>query len=337
MSLKLSVLDLAPVVSGSSSRETFKNTLQLAKSVDALGFNRYWLAEHHSMLGIASSAPEILIGHVASVTKHLRVGSGGIMLPNHSALKVAETFHTLESLHPGRIDLGLGRAPGTNSRTALALRGLDENLHVDHFPRLFSDLTTFLTGSFPEGHPFQGVIAMPEDAQTPEIFILGSSDFGARFAAEHGLGFAFAHHFSSLPAEEVMALYQRGFRPSIFRKKPYAILATNIVAAESAEEADMLSIPGDLSFYRFRQTGKSAPMPTLVDALKVRDQPGLREVIRRPNQSFVGEASAVAAQVSAFAEKLSIDEVMITTMVPDQEARIRSYRLLAERFGLEKR
>src|SRR5580698_481221 len=190
----LSVLDISPVPSGSSSSDALRNTLDLAKLTDTLGYRRYWLAEHHNTALIASTSPEVMIGHVADVTQRMRVGSGGIMLPNHSPLHVAEAFRVLEALHPGRIDLGLGRAPGTDTVTALALRRSRQAVFSDEFPQQLDELLGFLSDDFAEEHPFRHVKAMPMDVGTPEIWLLGSSDFSAQLAAKLGLGFAFAHH-----------------------------------------------------------------------------------------------------------------------------------------------
>ena len=199
MALPLSVLDLSPVPAGSTSGQALRNTIDLAHLADRLGYTRYWLAEHHNFPGIASSAPEILIERVATETTHLRVGSGGIMLPNHAPLKVAETFRVLEALHPGRIDLGIGRAPGTDTRTALALRRSRAALGADDFPEQLAELLAFSSGHFPAGHPFESVIAVPTDVDLPPIWLLGSSDYSAQAAAALGLGYAHAHHIN--PAE----------------------------------------------------------------------------------------------------------------------------------------
>src|SRR5580692_9048170 len=202
----LSVLDISPVPSGSSSSEALRNTLDLAKLTDALGYSRYWLAEHHNTALIASTSPEVMIGHVADVTQRMRVGSGGIMLPNHAPLKVAETFRVLEALHPGRIDLGLGRAPGTDSLTALALRRSREAVYSDDFPARLQDLLSFLDHGFPQGHPLERIRAMPDDVAMPDVWLLGSSDFSAELAAQMGLRFAFAHHIQPWPAIAALRL-----------------------------------------------------------------------------------------------------------------------------------
>ena len=207
-SYALSVLDLSPVSTGSTSAQALRNTVDLAQLADELGYTRHWLAEHHNTRLIASSVPELMIGHVANATKRIRVGSGGVMLPNHSPLHVAEAFRVLEALHPGRIDLGLGRAPGTDTVTALALRRSRQAVFSDEFPQQLDELLGFLSDDFAEEHPFRHVKAMPMDVGTPEIWLLGSSDFSAQLAAKLGLGFAFAHHIQPSPAIAALRMYR---------------------------------------------------------------------------------------------------------------------------------
>ncbi len=264
-SYRLSVLDLSPVASGSTSSDALRNTLDLARLADELGYTRYWLAEHHNTQLIASSTPEVMIGHVASVTKRIRVGSGGVMLPNHAPLHVAEAFRVLEALHPGRIDLGLGRAPGTDSLTALALRRSREALSADDFPQRLDELLAFLDGGFPENHPFQQVRAMPDDVPPPDVWLLGSSDFSSQLAAHLGVGFAFAHHINPLPAVRALREYQDNFHPSARMAKPEAILGVSVVCAETDEKAELLARPLELTLLRFRQ-GRSARFPSVAEA-----------------------------------------------------------------------
>src|SRR5215471_1342871 len=258
MSIPLSVLDLSPIAAGSKDSEALTNTLDLARTVDRLGYTRYWLAEHHSIPSVASTAPEIMIGHVASVTDRLRVGSGGIMLPNHSPLRIAEEFRVLEALHPGRIDLGIGRAPGTDMLTALALRRSKERLSVNDFPEQLAELIGFGTGRFPEKSPFASIQALPADVNLPPIWILGSSEDGARLAAEMGFPFAHAHHFSPDYTVPAMRLYRHRFKPSVWLKEPKSIVTTSVVCAESDEEAERLAASLELSWVRLR-TGHPAP------------------------------------------------------------------------------
>jgi luciferase family oxidoreductase group 1 len=328
------MLDLSPVASGSTSADALRNTLDLAQLADDLGFTRYWLAEHHNTQLIASSTPEVMIGHVASVTKRIRVGSGGVMLPNHAPLHVAEAFRVLEALHPGRIDLGLGRAPGTDSLTALALRRSREALSADDFPQRLDELLGFLDGGFPEEHPFQRVRAMPDDVPPPGIWLLGSSDFSARLAAQLGLGFAFAHHINPLPTVMALREYQDDFRPSGRLAKPEAILAVSAICAETDEKAERLARPLELTLLRFRQ-GRSARFPSIEEATNYPYTPDDREIIRYNRQrTFIGSPKTVRARLGELAGQAGVEEIMITTMAHEHADRRRSYELLAEAFGL---
>jgi luciferase family oxidoreductase group 1 len=331
---RLSVLDLSPVSSGSSSAEALRNTLDLAGLADRLGYTRYWLAEHHNTALIASSAPEVMIGHVASLTKRIRVGSGGIMLPNHAPLKVAETFRMLEALHPGRIDLGLGRAPGTDSLTALALRRSRQALTADDFPEQLAELLGFFNGQLPVDHPFRRVRAIPEGVRTPPIWLLGSSDFSARLAAELGLGFAFAHHINPWPAVDALRLYRERFRPSGYLQMPESLLAVSAICAETDEQAEELARSADLTLLRFAR-GKLEPLPSITEAARYPYTMEEREVIRSNRaRMFVGSPSSVREQLSGLAEQAGAGEIMVTTMTHEHATRRRSYTLLAEAFAL---
>jgi luciferase family oxidoreductase group 1 len=331
---KLSVLDVSPVPSGSSSTQALRNTLDLARLVDGLGFRRYWLAEHHNTPLIASSAPEIMIGHVAGATSHMRVGSGGIMLPNHTPLKVAETFRVLEALHPGRVDLGIGRAPGTDSLTALALRRSRQALGADDFPARLSDLLAFLNHGFPPDHPLASIRAMPDDVPMPEIWLLGSSDFSAILAAQMGLRFAFAHHIQPAPAITALRLYHESFQPSEHLKEPEALIGVSVVCAETDERARELALPLQLVLLRFR-TGRMGRFPTIEEAENYPYTPEEREVIEmNRDRSFVGSPATVHEWLVQLAEAGGVREIMITTMTHEHADRRRSYELLAEAFSL---
>src|SRR5665213_1871544 len=225
----LSILDLSPVSAGSSAAQALRNTLDLARFADTLGFTRYWVAEHHNLPSIASASPDIMIGQIAAITKNMRVGAGGVMLPNHAPLMVAERFKLLEALFPGRIDLGLGRAPGTDPATSYALRRRQGISDEDDFLERFQELMLLETRAFPDGHPFHNVRAMPADVKLPPIFLLGSSDYSAQLAGHIGAAFSFAHHFATFDATEAMKLYRDSFRPSLSHDKAYAILATHVV------------------------------------------------------------------------------------------------------------
>lgn len=332
---RLSVLDLSPVSSGSSSTQALHNTLDLARLADTLGYERYWLAEHHNTALLASSSPEVMIGHVASVTERIRVGSGGIMLPNHTPLKVAETFRLLSALHPGRIDLGLGRAPGTDPLTALALRRSREAMGADDFPQQLDDLLSFFSGVFPDNHPYRRIKAIPEDAETPEIWLLGSSDFSAIMAAQLGLGFAFAHHINPAPAVRALRLYQERFEPSLYLQEPRALLAASVICADSDEAAEELASSADLTWLRFHQNQR-LPLPSVAEAKAYDYTPFERDFIESNRERlFVGSPQTVREQLGGLAEAAGVEEIMVTTLIHDHQERRHSYELLADVFSRE--
>ncbi|MGK5553387.1 LLM class flavin-dependent oxidoreductase [Actinomadura kijaniata] len=325
MTVPFSVLDLAPVASGSTSAQALRNTLDLARHTERLGYHRYWLAEHHTMPGIASAATSVLIGQVAAVTGRMRVGSGGIMLPNHAPMVVAEQFGTLEALYPGRIDLGLGRAPGTDQKTALALRRSPEALSVDDFPEQVHELRGYF-------EPQSDVT--PAAGNRPPVWLLGSSGYSARLAGLLGLPFAFAHHFSAentLPALEV---YRESFRPSADLDRPYAMIAVSVTAADEDDRARELAQPQALSFLRLRQ-GRPGPLPTPEEAANHPYTPLERDIIEsRIAAQVVGGPEAVRQQMDLLVKRTAADEVMVTTMVFDHADRRRSYEILADLYGL---
>ena len=332
--LPLSVLDLSPVGSGSSSPQALRNTLDLARLVDGLGYSRYWLAEHHNIPSVASSAPEILIGHVAGATTRIRVGSGGIMLPNHSPLKVVETFRVLEALHPGRIDLGIGRAPGTDGLTALALRRSREALGADDFPEQLAELFAFASDGFPDDHPFRAITATPNDVPLPPVSLLGSSGYSAQLAASLGLGFAFAHHISPGGAVPAMRAYRNGFVPSADLERPMAILALSVICAETDEEARYLAASLELVLLRLR-TNQRGPLPTPEEALAYPYTAAERALIESLRPMYMaGSPETVRTKIEALVAATDADEVMILTTVHDHAARRRSYELLADAFEL---
>jgi luciferase family oxidoreductase group 1 len=334
-SYPLSVLDISPVPSGSSSSDALRNTLDLAKLVDDLGYSRYWLAEHHNTALIASTSPEVMIGHVAMATRRMRVGSGGIMLPNHAPLKVAETFRVLEALHPGRIDLGLGRAPGTDSLTALALRRSREAVYSDDFPAQLAELLAFFDDDFPANHPYQRVKAMPDDVASPEIWLLGSSDFSAQLAASAGLRFAFAHHIQPEPAISALRFYRDNFKPSRHLAKPESLIAVSVICAETDEKARELAAPAELTMLRFRQGGRMEKLPSVADAqaYPYTDEERLAVRMNAPRLN-VGSPATVREKLLTLAGQGAADEIMVTTITHDHQDRRRSYELLAEAFGL---
>ncbi|MBV9848312.1 MAG: LLM class flavin-dependent oxidoreductase [Armatimonadetes bacterium] len=329
-SLTLSVLDLAPVGSGTTAAQAFQNTLDLARRVERLGYRRYWLAEHHNMPGIASSAPEILIGQVARETSTIRVGSGGIMLPNHTPLHIAEAFRTLEALFPGRIDLGIGRAAGTDARTALALGRIPGARGGEDLPGQLADLFAFGGAGFPEGHSFRSVAAVPSDVPLPPVWLLGSSDYGARLAGELGLGFAFAHHINPYGTLEAMQIYRDAFTPSRHLDAPRTILTVSVICAETALRAEELASSLDLAWLRL-YSGQPGPLPSPAEARTYPYTPQERmHVENNRTRLILGEPAGVWDQLCALAGRAGTDEVMVTTMVHDHGARVRSYELLAQ-------
>ncbi len=329
----LSVLDLSFVTSGTPPSAALRNSLDLARHADALGYTRYWLAEHHNLPSVASPAPEIMIGQIAAATKRIRVGSGGVMLPNHAPLVVAERFKTLEALFPGRIDLGLGRAPGTDQLTAFALRRLQEPRGGDDFLERLQELI-FWDRGFPEGHPFRPIAAMPSDAPLPPIWLLGSSDYGGRLAAQIGVGFAFAHHFASVDAAAVMRLYRDGYNRDGFQARPYAILAVAVVCADTDAEAERLASSMDLNWLR-REHGEYAPLPSPDEAAAHPYSDADRaRIARNRARLFVGAPATVREKLAAITAASGVDEVMVTSAIYDHEARKRSYALLAKEFGI---
>jgi len=329
----LSVLDVSPVVSCSTGAQALRNTLDLARMADDLGFTRYWIAEHHNMPMIASSAPEIMIGQVAAATSRIRVGSGGVMLPNHAPLMVAERFKMLEALYPGRIDLGLGRAPGTDPATSYALRRRQGVSEEDDFLDRFNELMLFETRGFPAGHPFANVRAMPADVALPPIFLLGSSDYSAQLAGHIGAVFAFAHHFATFDAAEAMRLYRDNFKPSASHAKPYAILATHIVCADTDEEADRLARTVDLNFVR-RAKGEYLPLASPEEATAYDYAPvDLARIASNRQRMSIGSPATVKARLAPLIEATQAQELMVTTMIHDHAARKHSYELLAGIFA----
>lgn len=325
--MKISILDLCPILSGETTVESFKHSVNLAQKAEELNFHRYWVAEHHNMGGIGSSAPEVLISHLAAHTKNIRVGSGGIMLPNHASLHMAEVFKTLEALYPGRIDLGVGRAPGSGSKAALALRG-QRGMSAEDFPQHLEELILWLNDEIPETHP--GVLAIPTGTKMPEVWILGSSDFGALLAANLGLPYSFAQHFSQLPALELFHFYRQNFKPSKWLNKPKAMMATHIICAETDEKARELALSSDLSFSLFVQTGKSIPLPTVIEAKNYGyTEQDWKEVRAGGMPKFVGSPETIRKKLKPVIDSGFVDELMVLTMVHDQAARAKSYELLA--------
>jgi luciferase family oxidoreductase group 1 len=332
--IPLSVLDLSPVAAHSSGAVSLRNSLDLARLADRLGYTRYWVAEHHNLPSIASSAPDIMIGQIAAATARMRVGSGGVMLPNHAPLMVAERFKVLEALFPGRIDLGLGRAPGTDPVTSYALRRRQDGAGEDDFLERFQELILFENRAFPEGHPFRAIRAMPQDVPLPPIWLLGSSGYSAQLAAMVGAGFSFAHHFAEHDALAAMLAYREAYKPSAARPSPYAILACAVVCADTDAEAERVAATVDLNFVR-RRHGEYLPLASPEEALAYPYSPAERSLLAHNRaRLFVGAKATVMERLQPMIEATKADEVMVTTMIYDHAARRRSYELLAEAFAL---
>jgi luciferase family oxidoreductase group 1 len=319
--VKLSVLDLAPIVEGSTAREALNNSLDLARHAEALGYHRFWLAEHHNMPGIASAATAVVIAHVAAGTKSIRVGAGGIMLPNHAPLMVAEAFGTLAELHPGRIDLGLGRAPGTDQATMQALRRYMGGF--DSFPQDVVELM----GWFDPVQPGQTVRAVPGAGVEVEMWILGSSLFGAQLAAHLGLPYAFASHFAPGEMMSAIEIYRETFRPSKRLAKPYVMLGLNVIGAESDDEAKFLFTSIQQAFANLR-TGRPGKMPPPVEHLEL--HPAIHAGIAQAlSCSVVGGPQKVREGIAAFTERTGADELMITGGIWNHAKRKRSFEIAA--------
>ena len=330
-SVPLSVLDLAPVPAGGSSRQALADTVALAQRVEQLGYARFWVAEHHGMPGVASSAPAVLIGAVAAATERIRVGSGGVMLPNHAPLVVAEQFGTLEALHPGRIDLGLGRAPGSDPATSSALR---RGASADDFPQELLALQSFFDGQWPQGHPWRSLQAVPALGNGPAVWLLGSSGYSAQLAGLLGLPFSFAHHFAPQGTLAALELYRSSFRPSQVLDAPHAMLCASVVVADTDAEARELAMPGALAFLRLR-SGRPGLLPSVEQALGYPYAPHERAFVdQRLAEQSVGGPETVRASLDRLLAETGVDELMVTTMVHDPADRLRSFALLGELAGL---
>src|SRR3981081_1771054 len=335
--IPLSILDLSVVTTGTKPAAALRNSIDLAVHADRLGYVRYWLAEHHNLASVASPAPDLMIGQIAAATQHIRVGSGGVMLPNHAPLMVAERFKMLEALFPGRIDLGLGRAPGTDGATAYALRSRLDRREGDDFLERLHELTLWETREFPPGHPFNNVVAMPDDTPLPPIWLLGSSDYSSEFAPRVGLGCAFAHHFASHDAVDALTHYRARFKPSRWRSTPHGILAVAVVAAETDAEAEQLASSMDLNRLR-RDRGQYLPLPSVEEALAYPYTDAERaSIARNRSRLFVGSSASLMAKLQPVITGTPADELMIITAVYDHGARKKSYSLLADAFGLGKK
>jgi luciferase family oxidoreductase group 1 len=332
--LRLSVLDQSPIRSGGTAADAIHETLELAQICEHLGYYRYWLAEHHSSPGLAGTSPEVFIGQVAGRTARIRVGSGGVMLQHYSALKVAENFRMLEALFPGRIDLGIGRAPGSDQRTSRALKQGSGAPGFDEFPNQIADVLGFLHDALPADHPFQGVRAMPSGPTAPEVWLLGSSDASAALAAHYGLAFSFAHFISDQGGPEITQAYRRYFRPSPHLAAPRSSVAVFAVCAETEAEAVRLARSRELFLLRL-YTNRLAPYPSVEEAETYPYTEREMEIVRHVRRRTVaGAPGQVRGHLLEHAAAYGADEIVVVTITHDAKARVRSYELLAEAFGL---
>ncbi|WP_411342428.1 LLM class flavin-dependent oxidoreductase [Paenibacillus sp. WLX1005] len=327
--IQLSILDLAPINAGSTAAQSFQNSLDLAQHAEKWGYHRYWVAEHHNMPGVASSATSVVIGYLAAGTSTIRIGAGGIMLPNHAPLVIAEQFGTLESMYPGRIDLGLGRAPGSDRRTTLALRR-DINSGED-FPELLDELTKFFDESATSYHA--PVRAVPGEGLHVPIWLLGSSDFSARLAAQKGLPFAFAGHFSPDYLQRAIRMYREYFQPSDVLQEPYVMLGVNIVAADTDEEAEWLSTTMQQQFLNIirGRTGQIQPPADMSGKWTDYEKAAVEKQLR---SSIKGGPETIKRGLEQYIQETGVNELIITSMIHDHQARLHSYDIISRVAGL---
>jgi luciferase family oxidoreductase group 1 len=337
--LRLSVLDQSPVAEGGRPADALQNSIGLARRVDELGYKRFWMSEHHAMDTLACTAPEIMLSRIGAETKRIGIGSGGIMLPHYTPLKVAEVFRTLYGLYPERVDLGLGRAPGGGPMESLALRRSRKTPLEDDFPDQVSELLAFLEDGFPQGHPFGRVKAMPAPApgpeyRGPEVWMLGSSMWSSAAAVEFGLPYSFAHFFSPVKTRDAIEAYMRNFRLGIRAERPEATVAVGVICAETAEEAEYLASSVKLLQRRIR-LGDRKPVASPDDAL--RELRTMGEMVMEEGEwprYFVGTPAVVKEKLEQMAGELGIGELIVNTIVWDQQKRLKSYELLAREFEL---
>jgi len=337
--MKIGVLDQSPVIRGHTPAQAIAETVRLARAADRLGYSRYWLAEHHSIAALADPCPEVLLARIGAETQSIRVGTGGVLLPYYSPLKVAEVFRMLEAMYPGRIDLGIGRAPGGDRMTALAMTpdGSGQYLAARHFPQQVVDLVGFLRNVHAPDHPFAGVHAQPAGPGIPQVWLLGSSDYSAALAAHLGLRFAFAHFISSAGGDGVTRAYRRDFQPSVCEEKPASMVAVFVLCAETQEEAERLAASIDLRRVRMEQ-GIDLPQPDHEEALSYRYDP--REEMRRQSNRrriVIGTPDTVRVRLQEIQQAFEADELMVIGITGDYASRVRSYELIAEACGLEPR
>ncbi len=332
--MQLSVLDQAPISRGSSPEETLQNTIKLAQITEKLGYKRYWVAEHHNTSGLASTSPEILIGQIAARTNKIRVGSGGVLLPQYSPLKVAENFKMLEGFHPNRIDLGLGRSPGGSQATRLALTdGLKKSL--SSFPRQVSEVQGFLHHSFPEDHPYRMVKAGPKVKSQPEMWVLGLSERGAKNAANLGIGFTYGHFINPDNGEEALSTYRERFRPSLDSSKPKTNVCIFVICADTDREAEELALSQDRWLLNVEK-GRDTKVPSIEEAKsKQYNDEELEKIKKNRKRAVIGSPDTVKSKLLELSRRYNNEEFMVITNIYDFEAKIHSYRLLAQAFHLK--
>jgi luciferase family oxidoreductase group 1 len=331
--IKISVLDQSPVISGHTPRQAIEQTIRLAQHAEALGFHRFWCAEHHSVMALADPCPEILVARVASATSTIRVGTGGVLLPYYSPFKIAEQFRMLEALFPGRVDLGIGRAPGGDQTTAMAM-GQGRYPTAEDFPEQVQYLAAFLDDHFPEGHPFARVKAQPAGATSPQIWLLGSSDYSGALAAQLGLRFAFAHFISARGGDAVMREFRKRYQPSLREPVPQGMVCVFVICAETTAQAERLSQSVNLRRLNM-DYGVNAPVPTLEEAERYPYTDADRQRIDHHRRRVVlGTPQAVREQLLSVREQFQADELMVITITGDYESRLRSYELIAGAFEL---
>lgn len=333
--IKLSVLDQSHICEGRTASDALSETTRLAQEAERLGYTRYWVSEHHASASLAHSSPEVLIAHLAASTTRIRLGSGGVMLPHYSAYKVAENFRLLEALHPGRIDVGLGRAPGG---MPISTRALQEGKYVsiDEYPQQVADLAGYLYDSLPAGHRFASLAASPVIPTVPEVWLLGSSSESARIAARQGAAYGFAQFFGTPGGEEAVRYYQEHFQPSILGDRPRTLISVLAVCADTEEEANLLATSTDLFFLLLERGGLLPSFPSVETAMDYPYTEYDYDRIRSGRQRrVVGSPEKVKEQLIALGKQYHTDELMIVSPIHDFNARLRSYRLIADAFGLQ--
>jgi luciferase family oxidoreductase group 1 len=334
--IRLSILDIGTKLQGNDASQTLKDSTERIQLADELGYSRYWFAEHHNTVNQVSTSPDLMIAHAAANTKRIRVGAGGIMLPNHSPLKVVENFSLLEALHPGKIDLGIGRAPGTDGLTAYALRRSREAVSSYDFPEQFNELLSFFKRNFPADHPYSKVIPIAGNSLIPDIYMLGSSTGGVEFALNEGLGFVFASHLAPHLAIPVLQAYRNNFKPSTFMSEPKSILSTILITAETDEEANYLAGPVELYWARLHTGDIHSPFPTLEEAsTHVYSANENMARIQNKDRFIIGSIKTVAQKLRHLAKETMVDEVMMMEFYSDKTASQKAYRLLAKEFDLK--